>query len=91
MQSTHTHRKKKKSLKKYKNKLHKRSSASLLANVLGKFCKFIFFLFFHVCAASLCPNKVTFSLQISSSVLFLLSVRFVESATSPCLGVKSAQ
>lgn len=68
-----------KKLKKYKNKLHKRSSASLLANFLGRF-------FFSMCAASLSPSKVIRSLQISS---FCHSSNML--ATSPHLGVKSAQ
>lgn len=38
-------------LKKYKNKLHKGSSASLLAKYLGRFCNF-------VCFASVSPGKV---------------------------------
>lgn len=37
-----------KKLKKYKNKLHKRSFATLLANFLGRFCK----IFFCVCCKS---------------------------------------
>lgn len=38
-------------LKKYKNKLHKGSSASLLAKYLGRFCNF-------ECFASVSPGKV---------------------------------
>lgn len=37
MHTTYTYTQKEKKLKKYKNKLHKRSSASLLANFLGRF------------------------------------------------------
>lgn len=65
MHTTYTYTQEKKKLKKYKNKLHKRSSASLLANFLGKFCKVFFF---FVCAASLCPSKVCHSF---STNLFL--------------------
>lgn len=52
-----------KKLKKYKNKLHKRSSASLLANFLGRFCKIF------LCAASLSPSKVCHSFSTNLFVI----------------------
>lgn len=54
-------------LKKYKNKLHKGSSASLRAKFMGRFCNF-------VCFAGVSPGSLFFSGEKnkSSSSLFCL-------------------
>lgn len=82
---THTQEGGKKSLKNTKIN-YTRSSASLLANFLGRFLK-IFFL----CAASLSPSKVCHSFSTNLFLCRSLFVHFEVSATSPHLGVRSAQ
>lgn len=87
MHTTYTYTQEEKKLKKYKNKLHKRFSPSLLANFLGRFLQD----FFSVCAASLSPSKVCHSFSTNLFLCRSLFVHFKVSATGPHLGVKSAQ
>lgn len=87
MHTTYTYTQEKKSLKNTKINYTKDLLRHCLLIFWEDFCKF----FFSVCAASLSPSKVLSFILYKSLPLPFSFVHVEVSATSPHLGVKSAQ